>query len=243
MPEIEHGDKALPRNGGQIALSAGLPFGRVASAHLFRVALAADTPALRGYPSVLWREFMAALAMCASALPCAVRPSAKRQPRSVPSFVAGYDIGIRQTLLGSLHNRINLRSRNLRQDYCAVGVPLDSHMHSAPLVPLLGFFVCPPTVGWRIGAVVVNAVKRVAGRSVPHVFGKCRKGIPPLADGDAAPSVVRPCLGASAEASTAHSLPDGIERVRIFERQGASPKCLKTLAHDAMQRKGRNEHS
>lgn len=80
----------------------------------------------------------------------------------------------------------------------------------------------PTTVLFRVPEIVVDAIKRIAARTLAHVINKCGKALcPSLTDGNAPTAVIAEGRISFASAAREHLHPSAIQRVLSFHLHGS----------------------
>lgn len=118
----------------------------------------------------------------------------------------------------------------------AAGNPLHEHLGSPPPVCCLCLPVSPAAILGTVGTVVVDPIKRHAGRGLPHVGDEVLERLPSLAYPYSPPAVVFEGLVVGVSAPLPHAAPCAIQfRVRRTVRR-VHGNCQ--FAHKATARRG-----
>lgn len=194
----------------------------------FPVACFAASPPIWGGADVIRRKGVAAMASLQSALLFATGSPPKSEAGQVMPFLGRDNLSHRQPKFGSRNDGVSFVP--VGQSECAGEVSLSFDFNpdgDSPVDLALGARRPSAIVG-AIPAIVVDAVDGIAIRARPHVSNKGSEvALPAVAHSDAAPPVVHPLLESWVVTSAKHSLPDRVERVRVFERHGCDPSRMK----------------
>lgn len=141
----------------------------------------------RGSIGVFWRVFMPMFAVSFAAV---VWSHCKTLPEYAACWVKQISDGFR--LLGTLHNRIGLESRQFGKKRGFISNAFNGDRPCVSLIQTLLFSRCPSTIGRLVIPVVVNPVKSKSFGLLSHILKKCRETLGPcIADLNASSAVVR----------------------------------------------------
>jgi hypothetical protein len=189
----------------------------------FPSALATLTPSLwRDVRSVI-SEQVPTRAVCSVSLPRNAGRNGFDRLAIADVVLWSQHVGKTQAAFSAFLDRVALQvRRSISQIGQLVRDALYGQHHRPALVSLLLFACRPPTICKRVVGVIVDSVKRRAGRPGAHVLSKSSVGVPPFSThSDASTTVVGELLGGRGVAAAKHALPHGIQWRGILERHVA----------------------
>lgn len=206
----------MPRSVGGVTLGASR-FGAGLPQDFSAMTCTTVSPSFFGGVGVVWRKFVAMLAVGASALSFCSRKISRLNRRAVISGKpnGGHDLIIWKPLGRSLDNGVCLDATKVSQFDSAIPDAMHDDKNGPALVALLFLARRPSAVIRAIVPIVVATVKRCAVWAWPHIGNKAAEIIPLWANGNPASPVILPLAGGRGEASAAHGLPNAVKRVRV----------------------------
>lgn len=161
---------------------------------------------------VLRRVFMAVVAVRLAEIRAHCQTLSVHAMRRVEQFVESFAFS------SSIHERVSLKAGKLCKQGRLVFDPLDHDLAGVRFVERLIFTRYPAAIRWFVMAVVVDSLKRIAGRALPHVLDEGSKAVTPaITNLNPAATIAVEVLGAWVKAPAFDAFPHSVEGVLIFE--------------------------